>query len=319
MHHRHLIVIRLLVLIGLVALLAFSVDLRRTVSLLADASVAPLLAALLLVQGQIVLSAFRWRFTAQRLGQTMTARRATREYYLATFLNGVLPGGPGGDAVRTVRATRSARMEAASAETPGPAVLRAVVLERLAGQVAFFVLAAAGMAFWPSLVGGGLPDGAIAALALPPLFLIAAGAVIVLLSRFGPLGWRRWIVGIGPDIGRAWISRGAWLVQGALSLAIAGLYIAVFALASLAIGAPLTLAQSLALVPLVLLTMLLPVSIGGFGLREGAAAALWPLAGFSGAEGLAAGLLYGLVSLAGALPGALVLVGPRSAAGTRRA
>ncbi len=68
----------------------------------------------------------------------------------------------------------------------------------------------------------------------------------------------------------------------------------------------------LTLIPLALLAMLLPISVGGFGAREGAAALLWPLAGLSATEGAVTAALYGLVALAGALPGALVLLAPHS-------
>ncbi len=88
-----------------------------------------------------------------------------------------------------------------------------------------------------------------------------------------------------------------------------GTYIMTFLIASDAIGAPLPLIAAVTVIPLCLLTMLIPIGIGGWGTREAAAAALWPLFGFTGAEGLAASLLYGLLSLVGAaLPGIVVLV-----------
>ena len=55
--------------------------------------------------------------------------------------------------------------------------------------------------------------------------------------------------------------------------------------------------------PLILLTMLIPVTISGWGLREAAAAALLPLAGFVASEGLATSVAFGLVLLATSLPG----------------
>jgi len=60
------------------------------------------------------------------------------------------------------------------------------------------------------------------------------------------------------------------------------------------------------LVPLTLVAMLLPISVGGWGLREGAAAVLWPIAGFSAEAGVAASIAFGLAALAAALPGLLV-------------
>ncbi len=71
-------------------------------------------------------------------------------------------------------------------------------------------------------------------------------------------------------------------------------------------------AEALVLVPVCLAAMLVPVGIGGLGLREGAAAALWPLAGHPAEAGVAAALLFGLAALLAALPGAAVLARHRS-------
>ena len=65
-----------------------------------------------------------------------------------------------------------------------------------------------------------------------------------------------------------------------------------------------------ALLPLVapvLVTMLLPVTVAGWGLREGAAAALWHAVGLTAADGVAISVAYGLLVLVSSLPGLLFL------------
>jgi uncharacterized membrane protein YbhN (UPF0104 family) len=316
MRHRYRIVIRVFGLLGLLAALFLAVDLGAAAGMLLSAEPAPIVAAAFLVQLQIVLSALRWRFTAARLGHMIGRGRAIGEYYLASLLNLVVPGGVGGDALRALRAGTAKDRDPATA---GSVIVRAVVLERLAGQIAFFAIALAGVAVWPQLLGGKLPEGAGFVLALPPLFLALAACAAAGAARFAPPRIGGWFAGLGPDIRRAWWARLAWLVQGSMSLAIAAFYIAAFALASAAVGAPLAWAAWLTIVPLVLLTMLIPASVGGFGLREGAAAALWPLAGHGAAEGVAAAFLYGLVAIAGSLPGLTVLFRSPGAYRARRA
>jgi glycosyltransferase 2 family protein len=83
--------------------------------------------------------------------------------------------------------------------------------------------------------------------------------------------------------------------------------LAAFAFCARATGTALPLAAILALVPLILLTMVLPLTIGGWGLREGAAAALFPLAGASAAAGLATSIAFGLMLLVSVLPGLVAL------------
>ena len=51
-----------------------------------------LAAALTLTIPQVALSAWRWRITAGRLGAPLGSGEALCEYYVATFLNQILPG-----------------------------------------------------------------------------------------------------------------------------------------------------------------------------------------------------------------------------------
>jgi uncharacterized membrane protein YbhN (UPF0104 family) len=99
----------------------------------------------------------------------------------------------------------------------------------------------------------------------------------------------------------------------ALSFATTGCNVAAFALCARAVGAPLPLGAVLGLVPLILFTMLIPLTVAGWGLREGAAAALFPVAGASAEAGLAASIAFGLVFVAAVLPGALGLMRPARA------
>lgn len=224
----------------------------------------------------------------------------------------VLPGGVAGDVARAIRHSRGDRTVQA-----GSAAL-AVVLERAAGQVAFAVLAVGGVLVW---IAGGrteLPGWTVVAILIVPGTL-AAGWILVRVGgqssgRWGGRWGGRWLGrrvrraarAFGPALRASFGTPRAALVQAGVSLGIAASYVAVFTLCGAAIGAPLPPAGIATLVPLALLSMLVPVTVGGWGLREGAAAVLWPLVGLTAAEGTATAALYGLVSLAGALPGVLV-------------
>jgi hypothetical protein len=56
------------------------------------------------------------------------------------------------------------------------------------------------------------------------------------------------------------------------------------------------------------MTMLIPVTVAGWGLRESAAAALWGAVGLTAADGVIVSVAYGLLVLVGSLPGALFLM-----------
>lgn len=281
----------------LVAALVFSVDPSGLVEALGKVPPAHALAAVLMVQVQIVLSALRWRFTAARLGNTMPVRYAIREYYLGSVLNQILPGGIAGDAARAYRSGRE--------ETGGwKRAATAIVLERLSGQFAFFLLTCLGLIAWPILLPQTLPFDP-----WPVFWMIVA---IVVFFGFAAVWFgatlKAQLARFGPDLAAVFWTDGAFLVQAGLSTLVVASYVVIFLLASDAIGATLPPIAAVTAIPLCLLTMLIPIGIGGWGTREAAATALWPLFGFTGAEGLAASLLYGVFSLVGAaLPGLLVL------------
>nr|WP_111298714.1 lysylphosphatidylglycerol synthase transmembrane domain-containing protein [Paracoccus saliphilus] len=293
---------RTLQIMGAVLLLSLfwaSFDGRQALRILAGAKPGWLAAALGALTLQTLLSAWRWRVTARQLGQIISRRRAVAEYYLAQVVNQSLPGGVVGDAGRALRARHKTGLRRAAA---------AVAIERLAGQAALLVILLTG-AIAATLVPGGLD--------LPPSILwlvavlLATGTIGILAIAFG--GRLPGRVGAGGrDLRRmirlTLLSRNALPRQILLNLAITAANLAAFAFCARATGTVLSPVQAAVLVPLILLTMILPLTISGWGWREGAAAALFPLAGAGAAAGLAASLAFGLMFLASSLPGLIVLL-----------
>ena len=282
--------------LAIIAGLVMAVDPADVLAAFENVSLPPVLAALAIVQAQVVLSALRWRFTAGRLGHAIPIGLAIREYYIASFVNQVLPGGMAGDAIRGYRARTADDWKRPAA---------AIVLERLSGQFAFFLLAGVGLFVWPLVLAESLPPG------FGRLVLICAGILAVfaclglviarsrLMARFATLK---------PDLAAVFWHRGAFAVQFGLSMLTVLSYIAVFMIAAAATGAALPPVAAITIIPLCLMTMLIPAGIGGWGTREAAAAALWPLLGLTSAEGLSASLLYGLLSLLGVAPQGLMFL-----------
>ncbi|MFN3294312.1 MAG: YbhN family protein [Gemmobacter sp.] len=275
----------------LLALLWRLVDGGAAVRRLAGADAGLLAAAAAALVVQTLLSAWRWRLTAARLGLALRPAEALREYWLAQLVNQAVPGGVAGDAARALRQSGQAGLMASG---------QAVAFERLAGQLGLMAVMAAGFGGtlavpggldWPLWVGG--------------LWLAAGVAGLVLLA-----GVRRLAPGQAAAFRQAVGARGVRGVQAALSLGTASCNVAGFGLCAWAVGADLPAAGFVTLVPLVLMAMLVPLTIAGWGLREGAAAALFPLAGLAPAEGMAASLAFGLVMLGTAAPGLAGLVWP---------
>ena len=282
------------------AALIWIVDGRAVWAILAATDPIPAGAAVLLVQAQTILSAWRWRSIAARLGLRIAPATAIGEYYLAGLLNQLLPGGVPGDVARAVRL--------GGGESSWRLVVRSIVIERTAGQIALAAVAAVGLA----ALGGDVSMGSGADVATVLAGLTLAILAVVLLARHGPAFLGRALADLGPDLRAALLADGAWRTQAALNLSIVAGYIAAFALAAAATGHPLPVAALITIVPLVLFSMAIPATIGGWGIREGTAAVLWPLIGLEPEAGVAAGALYGLILLAGSLPGLIVLLRPRA-------
>jgi uncharacterized membrane protein YbhN (UPF0104 family) len=255
------------------------------------------LAALVVSVGQVVGSAWRWRYTAGRLGQEFPLSWAVAEYYRATLLNQVLPGGVAGDVSRAWRH--------AGPGGGGGAAVSAVVLDRLSGQAVMTGVAAmSGLALLATVPGSGVAGLGVVAATLLLLFL--AGPLLIRgLLRLPP------VARVAADA-RVALLGSALPAQLATSLGVVASYLAVFVMAARSVGVDTPLPTLLPLVAPVLVTMLLPVTVAGWGLREGAAAALWHSVGLTPADGVAVSVAYGLLVLVSSLPGLLFLgVGPR--------
>lgn len=262
-----------------------------------------LLGALAMTLPMQCLSAWRWRYTARRLGVPLPFRRALAEYYVASFLNSTLPSGVAGDAARV---WRHGRNQPGAGRERYRGALHAVLLERAAGQFAIAIVLVAGLVLNSELLAN-LPG---ALWVLIPIVLIVVLLQCALVSL--ALGvWIRRPAGIlrqlADDLRRAWTPGRVFLFQLLLSLAVAVSYLLIFYLAGRAAGQVLQPAVALLAIPVVLYAMILPVSVGGLGLRELTAAGLWPLLDMAAAQGVLTALLYGGVVLAGSMPALVYL------------
>ncbi len=285
------------VLVALFVLLWQTVDGREAARILLSAELGWIAASAAFLTVQTILSALRWRLTAHQLGFEIEPARAVREYYLAQLVNLSLPGGLIGDAGRAFRAR----------ERPGLVVAgQSVIFERLAGQLGLFAVFLGGFGLtlgmpgplqWPAWLIWPVAIG-LGACAATPLVI---AALVRALGRDGhPL--RRFV----DRFVHAIAARNVRARQIAFSLATAGCNLMAFVCCALALGVALPPIATATLVPLILFSMLLPLTIGGWGVREGAAALLFPLMGATASEGLATSVAFGLVFTASVLPGLVV-------------
>lgn len=255
-----------------------------------------LLAALAITAVTTACSAWRWRTISQRLGVALSLPAAIMAYYRSQFLNSALPGGVVGDVHRAIRHGHDS-FDMSHA-------LRAVAWERTAGQLVQAVLAAIVLLVLPSPVRSSMAWVIAGAFVIGGLLVLAAQTVPA--DRPSPLS--RFVRAIRTDVRAALVQRAAWPAITVASLIAVTGYAALFIIAARTAAPTAPLAELLPIAMLVLLAMTIPLSVGGWGPREGIAAWAFSGAGLGASSGVAAATTYGVLSFAAVLPGAIVLI-----------
>lgn len=280
--------------LGILALLVWTLDAERLRAQFSELFWPAFAVAIGCAWLAIVGAAWRWYYTARQLCLPLSLPQAVSDYFLAGLINQTLPGGVPGDITRAVR--HGHRLEA-HAQPWGPA-FRAVIIERLSGQL---MLPPVLILLWIIT-----PTGRMLFSQFWWQVLIGCSALALVL---GLLAYKAWLPRMQQDLKRT-LYAGAW-VHGLSSALVLSGFLAAFIGSARALGIDTPTSVMLPLIPWVLLAMLIPLSVAGWGFREGAAALLWPMAGLPAEQGVAISVSYGLVMLCSSLPGLLpLLYGP---------
>ena len=242
-------------------------------------------------------SAWRWRVVARALGVGIGLPGAACAYYRSLFLNSVLPGGVLGDVHRAVTHGRRA----------GDVVrgLRAVAWERLWGQAIQAVVAVVVLLALPSPVRPALPYvllGVVGAAGCAALAVRGA-------ARRGRPRVARAARAVSADLRRGLLAPDVWPQLTLASVLVVAGHTATFVIAARVAGCTAPLGELVALLMVVQTAVVIPLSIGGWGLREGAAAWAFAAAGLGAAAGVTVATLYAVLMLAAVAPGAGLLLG----------
>lgn len=248
-------------------------------------------AALAIGFATTLLSAGRWVLVARRLGLSLSLRTAVSDYYRALLVNAVLPAGVLGDVHRAVNHGRESG-------DVGRGV-RAVFFERFAGQIVLIGIGVAVLLVHPS-------PGLDLELSNTTVGLVLAGLAVASIAGWQIKPVRRVLVNTLAD-GIRLLSLKTWPAVLGLSVATVAGYVAMFVVAARAAGSEATIMQLAPVVVLALLIMAIPVNIGGFGPREAFLAVAFGAAGLGAQHGFTTGIVYGVLALIAALPGAIVL------------
>ncbi len=290
---------------GLVAWLALSG--RFQIPSLDASKAGPALAFLALATfATLWLQGARWWLLIRMHGIRIGIWHAARIFWISQFYAIFLPGAVGGDVVRGYYIFRHAPQARVAGAT-------SILLDRGAGLLAFVVLAVA--AFAASGMAGDVPPLLVRLGWFAVVLLLGAVAGLLLAYRLGDR-----VVRLVPKPRRDKVARLVTLLRAqkaglagvfALSLISAACMLAGFMAATVAVGEPPG-SQIFLITPAVVVANNLPISLGGLGVGEATAAALY--AHIDIVEGAAIMILVRAGLLLWRLTGAALLVLPTRAA-----
>lgn len=303
--------LRVLASMAMLAILVPRVELGTLVPRRHTGTVEWLLAALVVTFAGIVLAAVRWQRVLTAL-EVPSRIRSLVSYQLAgVFVGNFLPSTIGGDVVRV------ARLSATNGR--GPDSFASVVLERLTGWIVLPVITLAALALNPGLLELRTAGRTALAIAVGTLVLLAAIVVLagsvrtgrLLRGHDGVLGFLRAVhLGLLRFRANPGLAFEVLVAGFVYQLAVV---LAAF-LASRALGLHVGWTAMMAFVPVVAVLQVLPFTIGGLGIREGAFVLFLSHSGLGVAtdQAVTLGLLLYAVNLIVSLAGA-----PAFAAGSR--
>jgi len=286
------------------------IDLRKVLDSALDVDWHYLVAAVCLSLFLAWLASVRWFFVIRAIGHKLSFGLTWQFTMIGVFFNQILPSAMGGDLVRIPYAH--------NAGLPFATALKSVVLDRVmafVGQMVLVILCLP-MVYWvvTDIRAQGFLMGVCVACIL--------GTGLVLGAERSP----QWLHRQRIFILVLWLSRSLrGILLGSLSMrivvsAVMVHVVRVLTVYLIATGMSLhvSLLQCLILVPPAMLLTLLPVSVGGWGVREGAFVVAFAFIGLPAAQSFALSTLFGLMILFSSLTGALVWIFLRNPIGKSR-
>ena len=296
------LVLKILVSGLLVWFLTKEINFANAVHRVTEANSVLLLSALVIMWFQICVGGLRWRSVLHAMGARLSVVNAIRLFYVGAFFSQTLPSAVGGDPVRMYMSYRQGLSLRES--------INGVLLERVVTVLALIIVVVATQPWFIPQVDHPSVD-----LIEPTIIIIVIIALIgvSLLLNFNrlPIALMRWraVRGLG---NLSVDGRKVFLSQRNLPRVLfwggvthINISISVFLLA-MGLDLDVSLVDCLALMPLVVMIMTIPISIGGWGVRETAMVAFFGLVGIPSEGALVLSVLVGFVGIIAALPGGII-------------
>jgi uncharacterized membrane protein YbhN (UPF0104 family) len=288
-------IIKLIITIAIFYFLFKEIDFVEFSKIIFNSHGGWILIALLMQLTSTYLAAYRWFKISQLLVFKEKLSFYVQSYFKGTFFNQVLPSSIGGDAVRIIDLTRK-KYEKKEA-------FYGVFVDRVVGLVGLLVLN-----LLATLIFFGTFDTDFSLL----IIFITVGGIISFsllfqlhrLTFLADIKFLNLFVRLANRLNSLYASRMLLIKHISISVVVHLFSVLTMYGLSLALGLDLSFQTLLIAVPPVFLLTIVPISLAGWGVREGAMIGIFMLIGADQTKVLAMSILYGLLLILSAVPGA---------------
>lgn len=271
--------------------------------------VAPdmLILATVVMLFQVAICAIRWNAVLKAIAAPLPLLEAARLFYIGSFFNQALPSAVGGDAIRMYKAYRGGM--------PFVTAFNGVMLERVATVAALILMVLVTQPFFLPRIGEAEAAWILPTVGLAGLAMVGGIVALMMLDRL-PSSLRRWrvvrgLATLASDTRRVFLAPVS-LVR-TMGWSLIGHFNVTLSVYVMAVGLDLnvSLIDCLALFPPVLLITTLPISIAGWGVREGSMVVAFALIDVPKDGSLALSLLFGFIAIIVSIPGGIIWLADR--------
>tara|TARA_B100000767_G_C19750321_1_gene530514 strand:+ start:1322 stop:2272 length:951 start_codon:yes stop_codon:yes gene_type:complete len=289
-------ILKILVTTFLFVLIFDKVDINSTIMILKTIAPSFFIIALLVMIVEVLIANFRWKIVLKQLGSNISFYKALRYLWIGVFFNQALPSSIGGDAVRGYYLCKNENYSFSEA-TIG------VLLDRVMGLLGLVLLVILTIPLIFESTITLLTKWTILSIIFFALIAIILSLIIDLIpNKFSQLKIVNGLVKFSTQ-GREILFSYYGLLAITLSIIIHLTFVFAAWLLAYGMGLNIPFIGMLLIVPITNLLIALPISIAGWGIREGLFITGLGYLNVSSDAALALSILYGLLMLFVSLPG----------------
>ena len=299
MNKKIAVLLKVIVSLGLITFLINQVDFKGIVNILKNVDITMIVYALILLTIQVFIATTRWQFVLKCQKIMLDYKNTLQILWSGLFFNQAMPSSVGGDVIRGYYLKKQGI-------SLGRATL-GVLMDRLFGMVGLVFLVLASLPLLFELVDDSIARSGVLFIALGiSLALLFIFFTDKLPGNFSHLKVIRGFYSLSQVGRRCIVDHYNGLIILVISILIHLISVISVMIMAAGLGINVEWSGFLLIIPLVTLMMVVPISIAGWGVREGVMVVGFGYLGVAPEAALALSILYGLLMLVVALPGGVV-------------